>query len=310
MWFKQAQLFQLPDSERFLPESILEKLPLLAFTSCLPSMYSSMGWTTPIEEEGASLIRAMNGYIMLCLQIEEKILPSTVVQQELADKIKQIEITENRKIRQQEKMRLKEEIITTLLPRAFSKFTKVYAFIDSKNHWLVLGTTNPKKTEQFLSLFKKTITDKVKSYELKKLSSMMTHWLKQQNYPSSFAIEKACVLHDPNQQSRIVRCQQQDLFANSIQSLIKEGCEVKQLALSWHDQINFVLGNDFSLQSIKYADEVTAQSDEMEAETKQQQFDADFFIMSRVLSDLLKELTGMFEVPKKVEEKSAIKEEI
>lgn len=58
----------------------------------------------------------------------------------------------------------------------------------------------------------------------------MTSWLKHQNYSSSFSIEKSCVLQDANHESRVIRCKEQDLFA-SIQTLIKDGCEIKQLAL-------------------------------------------------------------------------------
>lgn len=294
MWFKQAQIFQLPDSLNYSLDDFLNKLLQITFKPCLPSMPLSMGWISPLDEDEAPLARSINGYIMICLQIEEKILPAAVVRQELNDKVKTIEAAEKRKVRQKEKYSLKDEIILTLLPRAFSKLTQLYAYLDSKTHCLVLGTTNAKKTEQFLSIFKKSVSEKIKAFEFKKLSSTMTYWVKTQNYPSSFSIEKACLLQDPNQQNRIIRCQQQDLFASSIQSLIKDGCEVKQLALSWNDHVNFVLLDDFSLQSIRFQDDVTSQAEDLEAESKQQQFDASFLIMTATLAGLLKDLLSLF----------------
>ena len=118
----------------------------------------------------------------------------------------------------------------------------------------------------------------------------MTSWLRNQNYSSSFSIEKSCVLQDSNHQSRVIRCKEQDLLASSIQSLIKEGCEVKQLALHWQDRVDFVLLDDFSLQGIRFKDEITEQVKEMEAGTKQQQFNADFLIMTKTLDGLFKDL--------------------
>jgi recombination associated protein RdgC len=281
MWFKQVQLFQLTESLRLPIEQVIEKLEPLAFTSCLPSMPSSMGWVSPVDEDGAPLVRMINGCIMFCLQIEEKILPAAVVRQELNDRVKQIELLEGGKVYHKRKLSLKDEIIITLLPRAFSKFTRLYAYIDTRNQWLVVGSTNEKKVEQFISLFKK-------------LSPAITHWLKNQDYPTSLSIEKSCVLQDPEQQSRVVRCQQQDLFANSIQAFIKEGYFVKQIALCWQDYINFILVDNFSLQSVRFEDQIIAQANEIEAETKQQQFDADFLIMSETLAALLKELLQLF----------------
>ncbi|MBX3709912.1 MAG: recombination-associated protein RdgC [Gammaproteobacteria bacterium] len=302
MWFKQVRLFQLTDASRYTSITLVEKLDELTFQECLPSMSYSAGWVSPVDEEGAPLVQIMNGYMMICLQIEEKILPPIVIRQELVKRIKKIEDSENRKVGQKEKYTLQDEIRSTLLPRAFSKLTKVYAYVDTKNHWLILSTSNAKKTEQFLSAFKKTFGDQIDAFQIKKLSAKMTSWLKHQNYSSSFSIEKSCVLQDTNHENRVIRCKEQDLFASSIQSLIKDGCEIKQLALNWQDRIDFVLLDDLSLQSIHFKDEIIAQVKEMEAGTKQQQFNADFLIMTETLNGLFKDLLGSFvEQPIKID---------
>lgn len=293
MWFKQIQLFQLMESH-FTPDDLIEKLEELAFRPCLPSMQQSLGWVSLIDADNAPLIQSINGKIMLCLQIEDKILPPIVIRQELDKKIKHIEASEARKVRPKEKSNLRDDITATFLPRAFSKLTKIYGYIDTKNNWLVLGTTNEKKTEQFLSIFKKSVSENIHPFQLKKLSTTITHWVKHQNYPTVFSIEKTGVLQDPNQEGRIIRCQQQDLFANGIQSLIKDGCEVKQIGIEWQDRVNFVLSDKFLLHGIKYQDEIKAQAKEMEGETLEQQFIADFFIMSESLDGLLKDLLNEF----------------
>ncbi|MHB1948734.1 MAG: recombination-associated protein RdgC [Gammaproteobacteria bacterium] len=302
MWFKQIQLFQLADTIRYSPEEFTEKLEPFAFTSCLPSFPSSAGWSTPFDDDGAPLVHALNGYILFCLQIEDKILPATVIRQELNEKVKEIEAASDRKVRQKEKLSLRDEITMTLLPRAFSKFTRLYAYIDTKNNWLVLNSTSASRTEEFLALFKKSVTEAIQPIEVKKVGFELTQWLKTQNYPTIFSVEDAGVLQDLEQQNRVIRCQHQDLFATSIQGLLKDGCTVKQLAICWQDRVNFVLADDFSLRSIKYEDEILQQVKEMDVETKQQQFDADFFIMTEVLTTLLKDLVNLFAE----EEKSAI----
>ncbi|MBV9575835.1 MAG: recombination-associated protein RdgC, partial [Gammaproteobacteria bacterium] len=291
-WFKQAQLFQLEQAIKS-SDDLNKKLAAFSFSPCLPSLQKSIGWVPPIEDEADSLVCAANNYLMICLQIEEKILPSIVVQQALTETIKQIETSENRKLRQKEKFSLKEEIIMTLLPRAFSKLTKVYAYIDLSHQRLVLGTTNPKKTELFISFLKKSSSGEIRGIDIKNISLIMTDWLKTQNFPHSFSIAKACVLQDPQQEKRVIRCKQQDLFVNGIQALIKDTLAV-QLALTWEDRIDFVLAKDFSLSSIQFHDEIVAESKEIEAETKQQQFMADFLIMTGLFTHLFNELLTVF----------------
>lgn len=294
MLFKQVQIYQLKTPIASSPTAISEKLEPLTFKPCLPSMPTSTGWVSPVDEKDAPLAIAMNGCIMLCLQTQEKILPASVIRQELNELIKQREERDTRKIRHKEKLSLKDEVTMTLLPRAFSKLNRLYAYIDTRNNWLVIGSANTKKVELFISFFKKSISEQIHTFDLKKLAPVLTQWLKNQNYPKDFAIEKSCVLQDPNQQKRIIRCQQQDLFANPIQNLIKDGCETKQLALSWQDRINFILSDDFSLSGIKFQDDLIAEAKNMEAETKLQILAADFLIMSETFSLLLSDLLDLF----------------
>lgn len=306
MWFKQVQVFQLKSPVDYTKEEIQKKLETLAFTPCLPSMPFAAGFVSPIEEEENVLVRAIPGYRMICVQIEEKILPAIVVRQALQEKIKQIELYENRKVYQKEKLSLKDTITATLLPRAFSKFTRVYAYLDLKHHWLVLGTDNEKKSEQVLSLFKKAFTDKVHLLELKKIPTILTAWLMNQDYPMSFSIEKNGVLYDPKQQNRIIRCQQQDLSASSIKTLLQEGYEVKQLSLCWQDRVHFVLSHTFSLTGIKYTDAVKETVEELKPDTSQQTFDANFLMMTDALLNLLTELLPFFVLTSEVKTEPAL----
>ncbi len=304
MWFKQVQLYQLTDKIAYSPEKIAENMLAMAFTPCLASFPMSVGWVSPIDDEDAPLVHAANGCIMLCMQVEEKILPATVIRQALMEKIKKIEKRDDKKVKQKEKLSLKDEVIMDLLPRAFSKLTRVYAYIDTQNARLVLGTLNPVKTDQFITLFKRSFTEGFRAYELKKLSSVMTTWVKNKTSPKIFSIEESCLLQDPNHKNRTVRVQNQDLFATGVQAFLKDGSEVKQMALAWHDRVNFVLADEFSLRNIQFQDTIVAAATEIEAETKQQQYDADFFIMTQTFSGLFDDLLALFV------EKNAIKTEL
>ncbi len=293
MWFKQFQLFRLVNPIQSSASDMAERLLPLEFKPCLPTIPSSTGWVSPVEEEGAPLARGVNGCIMLCMQIEEKILPASVVNQTLKDKVKEVEAHEVRKVRQKEKLSYKDEIVHTLLPRAFTKLTRIYAYIDTRYNWLLINTSSAAKAELFISLFEKTLADIPEPFDVIKPSAVLTHWLKDQGYPTEFAVEKSCVLQDPNQQHRVIRAQHQDLFVESIQSLLKDGCEVMQLALCWHDRIQFMMSDDFSFKNVKLAeDDILDIKDE--AETREQRFDADFVLMTEMFSAWLNDLLPLF----------------
>lgn len=295
MWFKQATLFQLAGGMMGSPEELNAQLQPLAFSPCLPSLPASLGWVAPIGHEGAPLVHAANGYWMICLQFEDKILPAPVIKQAVAEKVKEIESKEGRPVRAKEKQSIKEEMTQTLLPRAFTKISRVYGYIDTKHQSVVIDSNTPAKIERFTAFLKRAITPMtLKAVEVKKPTQVMTRWLKDEAPPSEFSVGQAAVLQDPQQFRRMIRCSHQNLLATGIQSLMQEGCEITQLALDWKEQVQFTLTADFSLRGIRFHDAVIELSKDDHTETAEQRFDTDFVIMTEVLSHLFHALLAEF----------------
>ena len=287
MWFKNIQLFQLMEPLPFISDALSDELEQMVFSACLPNHALSYGWVEPVDDCD-SLVYDANDCIMICLQIEEKILPPVIVNQKLADKIKKIETEQQRKIMGEEKRLLKNSIYTTLLPQAFGRKTKIYAYFDVKNNWLILDTITEKKAKIFLDAFKKALpTIILAPPKIKKIAPVMTHWLQHNSQPDSFEIGKMCIFQDPSQQSRIIRCQQQDLSASSILALIKDRFEVTQLELNWQDQLIFNLECDFTFRSLKFQDQVIELASDAITKNAASRFDADFVIMTEILSKLI-----------------------
>lgn len=302
MWFKQATLYDISSPLNLTPEAFHAQLAPLAFSPCLPSLPSAIGWIQPMGSEHAPLVHAANGYWMICLQFEEKILPATVVRQAVIEKVKEIEAKENRVVRAKEKQSLKDEMTQTLLPKAFTKKSSVYGFIDTKQQRLIIDSSTPAKIERFTAFLKRAISPiTLKPIEVKKPAYVMTHWLKHDGPPRDFEIGQAAVLQDPQQYRRVIRCQNQNLLATGIQSLLAEGCEITQLALAWKEQVQFSLTSDFSLRGIRFQEAIVALSQDDHSETAEQRFDADFVIMTEVLSHLCDALLTEFEVSEKSE---------
>ena len=293
MWFKQLQAWQLTQSINSSPQALIDKLQPLAFTPCAATLPTSCGFVSPIDEPEMPLVRAINGCLLFCLQIEEKILPNSVINLAVKDKVQLIEQNEHRKVRSKEKLAVKDEVTYTLLPRAFSKFTKIYAFIDTRHGFLFVNNTNQSRVETFLSMFKKACGEIVDMFAIERPATTLTRWLKDKNSPKTFNIEKSCVLQDPQQQTRVIRCQQQDLFAGSIHSLVKDGCEAIQIALSWHDRINFILTEACTLKSIRRSEDGIAEFNDYD-DDKQLKFDADFFMMTETFAPLWQDILLFF----------------
>lgn len=294
MWFKQATLFQF--SKPFSPSisALNELLQPLSFTPCLPSFASSIGWVSPLGNGASELVYGTQRFLLIALQFEEKILPATVVRQAVLEKIAEIEEKEARTVRGKEKQTIKDEMMQTLLPRAFTKKSVVMAYLDLKNQQLVLNSNTPAKVERFVAFFKRAVAPiELQAIEVKKPVDLMTDWLKGEDLPRHFQVGQSCVLRDAQQEKRMIRCQHQDLFAANIQAFLKEECEAMQLAMIWKDNVKFTLGGDFSLRGIQFQEAVLSLSQSDYTETKEQRFDADFVLMTELMSQLLEDLLSL-----------------
>ncbi len=295
MWFRQAQLFKFEDKSPFDAKELEDQLEQLAFTPCPSGLPISQGWISPTDEEDASLVYVVKDFLLICLQTEAKLLPATIVRQKLNEKIKVIQLKQDRKVSYKEKNILKQEIYNELLPQAFGVLYRTYAFIDTKNNWLILDTNNAKRTENFITFFKRSLSKiKIMSPEIKKLSSILTKWLLDNDHPKSLNIEDACVLQDPKQVERSIRIQKQDLSSNYVQPIIKNNFEISQIKMTWNDQVTFVLKNDFTFQSLQYQDSVIELTNADKNDTEEGSFRADFFIMSGLLTKMFQEFLKIF----------------
>ena len=291
MWFKQATLFKFSKPFSSSISELNELLKPLSFTPCLPSFASSIGWTSPLGQAHQELVYGSKRFLLIALQFEEKILPATVVRQAVIEKIAEIEAKEARSVRGKEKQTIKDEMMQTLLPRAFSKKSMITAYIDLKEQLLVLNSSTPSKVERFIAFFKRAIAPiDLHGIEVKKPIDLMTNWLKGEAVPRNFEIGQACLMRDPQQEKRMIRCQHQDLFAANIQAFLKEECEVMNLAMAWKEQVKFTLTGEFSLRGIQFQEAVLSLAESDYTETAEQRFDADFVLMTELMSQLLDDL--------------------
>ena len=114
MWFKNLRAYRLTNPFDLSPEQLGEQLEAHAFQPCAKSQALSLGWVPPVGGESTELVHAAAGRLLVKLKREEKLLPSTVVREQLEEKVALIEEQEGRKVYRKERLNLKDEIIQDL----------------------------------------------------------------------------------------------------------------------------------------------------------------------------------------------------
>jgi len=281
MWFRNLQLYRLGRKFEMTPEELESRLQANAFQDCKRMDMLATGWAPPLGRHGRQLVHAANGYIMICARKEEKIIPAGVVRQLLEDKIAEVEAAEGREIYRREKLRMKEEIIVDLLPRALTRITNQFAYIDVRQNTIVIDSASPAKAEDLISQLRTTLgrlpATPVKSKQ--SISGLMTRWLGGEKLPADLVLGDECELRHPQPDGGVVSCKHQDLGASEVRNHIKQGKYAVRLALLWKDRLSCVLHEDLSIRRLRFEDIVREAETETEADDPVSRFDLDFTIM-------------------------------
>ncbi|MDX2456551.1 MAG: recombination-associated protein RdgC [Gammaproteobacteria bacterium] len=290
MWFKNLQLYRLGQPFDLTPEAFEERLRADAFKGCNSMDMLTWGWAPPLGRHGQLLVHAANGYIMICARKEEKIIPAGVVKELLDDKVATIEAAEAREVYRREKMRMKEEIIVDLLPRALTRFSNLFAYIDVRNDLIIVDSASPAKAETLIGQLRNTLgrfpATPVKIKQ--SLSVLMTRWLNGEPLPSDFVLGGDCELKHPDPEGGVINCKHQDLEAGEIRNHIKNGKYAVKLALQWKERLSLVLHEDLSIKRLRFEDVI--KEAENDADDPVSQFDLDYSLMVLELAEFFPHL--------------------
>ncbi len=297
MWFKNLRFFRLhPD---WSMDSIDEDVAAHAFTPGNSQEPLSLGWTSVRDE--ADLVHRINGQILLCAKAEKKLLPSTVINQIARARAKDKEAEQGYKVGRKQMKELKEDLITELLPRAFSIERQVFVWIDPENRWLAVDAAAAATADEIMGLLAKTfeLFPAVPVYTEQSPSAAMTGWLADFNAPYPFSIDQDAELRASGESRSVVRYARHHLDSDEIRKHITDGKQCTRLALTWADKISFVLTDGLEIKRLAPTDLLTNQQ-EQNAQDEAQDFDSAFLVMSAKFNGLITELLEALGGEKKV----------
>lgn len=291
-WFKNAMIYRLTKSLDWSEKTLSDALENNQYHPCTQSEMSKFGWSTPLK--GSELLYFTVGkQILLLAQKEEKILPAHVIKRELDVRVEKLEQAENRKLKKVEKQTLKDDVVATLLPRAFSKYQQTALWIDAENNLIYVDAASAKRAEEALALLRKSLGSLpvVPLTFANEPSLVMQEWVAKESIPQWLVSLEEAELRDAN--NGVIRCKQQALDSDEILSLVNSKY-VTKLALEWEEHLSFVLNEDCSLKRLKFADQIREKNDDILKEDYAQRFDADFVLMTGILSKLTENLLHDF----------------
>lgn len=292
-FFKNAIIYRISNPMSLMAQlaTIEQQLLPFQFTPCGSQDTARTGWV-PATAFSQTLAHQANGQYLLTVQRQEKILPGPVIKQELNARITKLESEQGRKLKKTEKDSLKDEVLQSLLPRAFTKDSRTQLWIDITSGLIVVDASSARKAEDALALLRKSLGSlPVIPLTIENpVELTITEWVRSGFAPSGFTIGDAAELKAILADGGIARVKKQDLISDEIATHIEAGKVVTKLALDWQQRVTFTLTDNVMLTRLKFCDELTDQNDDIDREDVLARFDADFTLMTGELSALIKQL--------------------
>lgn len=284
MWFKNLLVYRLNKWD-VTPDALEEKLSKNAIQACSAMEMQRLGWVSP-KEEGQPFVHTLGAQMLICLGVEKKLLPNTVINQFSKSRAVEIEEQQGYKPGRKQMKQIKEAITDELLPRAFALRRQTYAWINPVAGIMVVDAANLAKADELIEMLIKSV-DGIALTPLKTCTSptaAMTSWLAGDDLSAVFTVDRDCELRGSGEERATVRYVRHTLEAEEIAKHITAGKEVTRLAMTWSDKISFVLHDNLQLKRIAVLDILKDQADSVDRDDV---FDTDFAIMSGELQKLL-----------------------
>lgn len=247
----------------------------------------SRGFIPPLGGDTEALVHTVGTAMWLAIGTETRLLPGAVVNSHVQAKLDEIEEKEGRRPGGRTRRRIKDDVITELLPRAFVQPGRVDAYLLPALGLLAIDTASRKVADSVVSDIRRALG----SFPALPLSaevaprSVLTGWLAGEAMPEGLALGDEAELRDALDQGAKVRVSAMELAENAeIDKHLQSGKQCTRLAVTLDDHISMVLGEDLTIRKFKLLDGAVDSLENTEREDLKAELDARFALLAGELA--------------------------
>lgn len=231
---------------------------------------------------------AVKGHLLLALQEQTKLLPSSVVLEAAAEKAAKIEAEQGYKAGRKQMKEIREAVLQELLPRAFTRSRRIWVWIDPVGGWLGIDGT-PSDADAVLGALRDTLLEGLPVKMVRtRLSpgAVMTSWLAAGEGDAGFTIDCDCELRAVTNEKAAVRYVHHALDGRDVKDHLAAGKLPTRIALTFDDRVSFVLTEKMAIKRLAFLDVIKEEA-RQSTQDGDLQLEADFALMSGELARLV-----------------------
>ncbi|SFI20007.1 recombination-associated protein RdgC [Modicisalibacter xianhensis] len=294
MWFKHLHLYRVHDAPTLSDNDLSAALDEQAFRPLGSVEARRMGWSAPAGRGSQQRLHEIQGHRLMSALRQERLLPASVVKEEMESRAAEREEAEGRPLRRQEKQALKEEIYEEFLPRAFVRTQRIDLWWDTQRHLIGINASSRKRAEDVLDLLRQTLGSLKVTPLATRATPMraMTEWLSDpEKRPATLALGDQVELKAVSGDESVLRGRQIDLDGEEIQTALETGRQATRLAFTIDESLSLVLTDDLALKTLRFADALIDEASQADdGDDPVLRLETDFALMTQALSRTIEQL--------------------
>lgn len=252
---------------------------------CGPVDLRTAGFVNPCSHSTDGLVHRIQGKDIICLETEDRLLPGSVIAQEVDDRCDALADQQGYKPGKGQRREVKEKVITELLPRAFTQRKRTFALFTGQ--YFIIDTSSGPRADAMIETMKLALgfiplaPIKTKKHATKEI----IQWLLG-DFPGSISVDRFVDLEKMEAGKPAITYKRTNLDEEEMRRRIEDGYIPRQLAVTYDDRISFKLDEELHLKQLSVLDAV--KDDATKGATNIEEFfDADMLLASGEISCVL-----------------------
>ena len=265
-------------------EAALREQP---FAPCGATEPQRVGWAPALDDEATAYVHSTADTMLVRLRIQNRLLPPGVVNEQLNEQVRQLQDKEGRKLGKKEVARLKDELMFTLLPRAFTKTRDMLAILCPADGLVMVGATSLADAELLLNALRLalgTLPVRRPAFTAP-LPAIFTAWLTgDRELPAGITLGDVAELVD---EDSIAKVAGMEMTSTEIKAHLEAGKEARKLSLVFEDSLFLTVQGDARLAGIRLSERLQGDLDARYGGDKFENLAAEFELWQLSLRKLL-----------------------
>ncbi|BBG30436.1 recombination-associated protein RdgC [Zymobacter palmae] len=293
-WFRNIYLYRVHDAQPIPLGVLLSALAEHRFQTVGPHEARRYGWTAPAGRNSDVLAHEVGGQRLIRLAEQQRMLPSSVIKEELEERCAEQEAKQGFPPRRRERQALKESLIEELLPQAFARTTVTDLWWDTKNQLIGINCASAKRAETVLDALRQSLGAlKVTPLAVREpISRVMTAWVRDAGArPNGLVVGDMAELRGND--DGVIRARKMDVDGEEIQAAISAGRTVSKLSIQIEGVLGMTLHEDMTLKSLAFDDALLDEANDVEDEGDPiMRTETDLVLMAGALTSAVQQLVG------------------